>query len=76
MIKLIIHQERCKACGLCLAHCPKDNLKTSDEMNDAGYHFVAQCDGEACTGCGLCALMCPDVAIEIYRVDGAVSKNE
>ena len=76
MIKLIINQERCKACGLCSVHCPKDNLKNSDQMNEAGYHYIVQSEEEACTGCGLCALMCPDVAIEIYRIDDGGGQNE
>ena len=76
MIKLVIHQERCKSCGLCIAHCPKENLKAAEQMNLAGYHPITQCDEAACTGCGICALMCPDVAIEIYRVEEAVSQSE
>jgi 2-oxoglutarate ferredoxin oxidoreductase subunit delta len=68
MIRLVIHAERCKNCGLCVAACPQGNLVVSDATNEIGYHPVGQCDEEKCTGCGLCAVMCPDLCFSIYRV--------
>jgi 2-oxoglutarate ferredoxin oxidoreductase subunit delta len=76
MIRLVIHAERCKNCGLCQAVCPQGNLRASESLNDAGYHPTAQCDEAECTGCGLCALMCPDVCFEIYRVAEEVKAGE
>jgi len=68
MIKLTIHSERCKACGLCIAHCPKQLLRPSERTNEAGYHPTEQSQPEDCTGCAICALMCPDVCFTIVRV--------
>ena len=36
MIKLTINSERCKACGLCIAHCPKELLQPEPTINEAG----------------------------------------
>ena len=67
MPKLIINSDRCKGCELCIAFCPRDNLKLSEGLTSRGMHPVEVCDADACTGCKLCVLMCPDVAISIYR---------
>jgi 2-oxoglutarate ferredoxin oxidoreductase subunit delta len=69
MIKVIINQERCKACGLCVAHCPKQLLQAGSAMNEAGHHPVVQNEPEECTGCAICALMCPDVCFTIYKTN-------
>lgn len=76
MIRLYINAERCKACGLCIAHCPKQLLQPSPEMNKAGYHPVVQAEPEKCTGCALCAVMCPDVCFTIHMVADAASAAE
>ncbi|MEN6546368.1 MAG: 4Fe-4S binding protein [Armatimonadia bacterium] len=68
MIRLTVREDRCKACGLCIGHCPKKNLRPSAAMNEAGYHPVEQVDPKECTGCGICAVMCPDVCFTIEKV--------
>ena len=56
--------ERCKACGNCVAFCPKDVLSmTEEEYNDRGYHYPCVTKPEECTGCKLCELLCGDFAI-------------
>ena len=69
MIRVTIHHERCKACGLCVAHCPKKLLQAGAEMNEGGYHPVVQSDPEQCTGCAICALVCPDVCVTIVKTN-------
>jgi 2-oxoglutarate ferredoxin oxidoreductase subunit delta len=64
---IILHAERCKACGWCIEHCPRANLQAGTETNAKGYHPTELVDLENCTGCGQCALVCPDVCIEVYR---------
>jgi 2-oxoglutarate ferredoxin oxidoreductase subunit delta len=49
----------CKACGICVAFCPKGVLVIDEE----GYPFVNDLD--ACTGCGWCEIRCPDFAITV-----------
>lgn len=71
MIKFTINRERCKACGLCIVHCPKEILKEGEDFNDAGYHPIVQDEPESCTGCGLCAVMCPEACFEIRKVEEA-----
>ena len=66
--RVIINQEHCKACGLCIEFCPKDVLGISEQRNSAGFHPVEVKDQDSCTGCTQCALMCPDACIEIYRL--------
>jgi len=69
--RVIINQEHCKACGLCIEFCPKDVLGASEQRNRAGFHPVEVKDQDSCTGCTQCALMCPDACIEIYRLSVA-----
>jgi 2-oxoglutarate ferredoxin oxidoreductase subunit delta len=74
MVKLVLRRERCKACGLCVKHCPKGTLQEGEDLNELGYHAVVQVDPEKCTGCGLCAVMCPDVCIDLYKTADAVKE--
>ncbi|WP_303723010.1 ferredoxin family protein [Malonomonas rubra] len=57
--KVIIHEELCKACGLCIIHCPKDILATSDKINELGYPATVAAK-EGCIGCANCYLICPE----------------
>ncbi len=65
---IVVNEERCKGCELCLGTCPEHVIAIAEHFNAQGYrpaHLVDP-DGK-CTGCTLCARMCPDVAIEVYR---------
>lgn len=65
---VVINQERCKGCDLCVAACPKDVLALQPkEVNNRGYHFAYPANHEACIGCANCAAVCPDGCIEVYR---------
>lgn len=66
---VIIHEERCKGCDLCVVACPTGVLALQPkEVNDRGYHFAYTDKPEACIGCASCAVVCPDACIEVYRV--------
>jgi len=68
MKKIIINEELCKGCGLCVEFCPKKILVISEKkLNRKGRHPVIVLDEKKCIGCKSCALMCPEVAIEIYE---------
>ncbi len=67
MKKVVIKEEICKGCGLCVNFCPKKILAISKRLNTKGRHPAEVTDPEKCIGCKSCALMCPDVAIEIYE---------
>ncbi len=57
--EIVIEEEWCKGCGICVHFCPKKVLS----MNKAGKVFVVNLD--ECIGCKLCEQRCPDLAIEL-----------
>ncbi len=65
--KVIIDQERCKGCELCVVACPVKILALSEQVNKRGYHYSTVLNPDACTGCASCALVCPDSCITVYR---------
>ena len=65
---VIIDEDRCKGCGLCVPVCPKEILQMAeDRFNAKGYRPVEVVAPEACTGCAMCATICPDVVFTVYR---------
>jgi 2-oxoglutarate ferredoxin oxidoreductase subunit delta len=64
---IVIAQEICKGCELCIFFCPKKLIVLSDKLNAAGYLPASFKDSHDCTGCAFCAIVCPEVAIEVYR---------
>lgn len=54
-----VNRRWCKACGICIALCPK-NVLGADEKGKAVV--VAP---ENCTRCGICETHCPDFAISV-----------
>lgn len=63
--RVIIDEERCKGCELCVAVCPKQVLALAAGMNSRGQHYAAAERPRDCIGCAQCADVCPDAAIEI-----------
>jgi 2-oxoglutarate ferredoxin oxidoreductase subunit delta len=64
---ILVDENRCKGCDLCVMACPKDVLSLAmDRLNPKGYH-PAKLHTEGCTGCALCAVVCPDACITVYR---------
>ena len=49
----------CKACGICIAFCPKKVF----ERDESGKPVIKRPDD--CNGCRFCELHCPDLAITI-----------
>ena len=65
---VVIDEDRCKGCGLCVTVCPTHALRMAEgRFNIKGYSPVEVADPEACTGCGVCTIICPDVVFAAYR---------
>jgi 2-oxoglutarate ferredoxin oxidoreductase subunit delta len=64
---VLIDEERCKGCGLCIAACPQHILGFSGRLNRSSYDVACVEKPESCMGCAFCALTCPDVAIAVFR---------
>jgi 2-oxoglutarate ferredoxin oxidoreductase subunit delta len=54
--ELVIIEEWCKGCGICVEFCPVKILELKNGR-------VRLTDADKCTKCGLCELRCPDFAI-------------
>lgn len=68
MSRIVIDQDRCKGCGLCIQACPYGLVRIANTFNAKGYRPAELADPEGrCIGCANCATMCPDVAITVYR---------
>lgn len=57
---IVIEDQRCKSCGICIDLCPKHVLVARPPLLKA-----AVADASACTGCGLCQMLCPDWCISL-----------
>ncbi len=65
MADIRIDKNRCKGCCLCVAECPRGNIRMSELLNEAGQSYAEIVNVDDCTGCALCCQMCPDLAISI-----------
>lgn len=66
MSKIVIDENMCKGCTLCVNACPLHLIRISQRINSKGYYPAEYVDPSGkCTHCTLCALTCPDTAIEI-----------
>ena len=63
--EVVINQEWCKGCGICVAFCPKEVL----ELDDEGHAIWAH--PENCIKCALCEMRCPDVAVELVDIESS-----
>ena len=68
---VVVENELCKGCNLCVVACPQNVLALHKEVNSKGYHYSYMANPEACTGCTNCAMVCPDSCITVYRVNVA-----
>lgn len=67
MAKIVVDDERCKGCELCIPACLKHIMVMSEKINKKGYHPAKQIKPEECNGCAFCAMICPDIAIEVFK---------
>ena len=68
MKKIIVDEQFCKGCGLCVTACPQMLMRLDDtRITPKGYHPAVCTNQDACNSCTNCATMCPDVAITVMR---------
>lgn len=65
---IVVDNERCKGCGVCVVNCPTHTLALAKKVNSKGYPFAYMANPDACTGCTNCATVCPDSVITVYRI--------
>ncbi len=65
MSKLLINDERCKACGYCVEACPVGAL--SLQRVEGKLYDVSVVDPDKCITCGSCYRVCPDLCFEIVE---------
>jgi 2-oxoglutarate ferredoxin oxidoreductase subunit delta len=70
--EIIIFDDICKGCALCVEFCPKGCIQISREkFTKSGALLPEFVNQDECSACGTCGNMCPDFAIEVYKfVDG------
>ena len=69
MAHIVIDENRCKSCFLCVSTCPKGLIKKSHKVRKLGDNLVKFVDkNNECVGCAMCAKRCPDMAIvEVHK---------
>ena len=64
--KIVIDQDFCNACRMCLKICKEGALEPLTSRNARGYHPV-HWKGE-CSLCGDCKAVCSEFAIELVTL--------
>lgn len=68
---VVIQEEECTGCGICLTVCPAGCLSPSGRFNQGGYPTVSYA-GSGCRGDGRCTRACPERgAITVIRLPAA-----
>jgi 2-oxoglutarate ferredoxin oxidoreductase subunit delta len=67
--RIEINRQWCKACGICMAFCPKKVL----EADEAGRAVVVRL--QDCISCEICERMCPDLAVRLVYAGTETSAN-
>jgi 2-oxoglutarate ferredoxin oxidoreductase subunit delta len=73
--EVVVLEQYCKGCGLCIEFCKKGKLYIRQMPNKHGIQTAAVREGGDCTGCLQCATICPDAALEVTELDVRVGKK-
>ena len=67
MNRIVVDDDKCRGCALCVEFCPKNVLRLADRFNRDGLRPVEMGWPERCIGCATCATVCPHVAIVLVE---------
>ncbi|MGI9609987.1 MAG: 4Fe-4S binding protein, partial [Acidimicrobiia bacterium] len=62
---IVVHEDRCTGCTLCVADCPYDALEMVPRDDDAKYRQLAVLRDDRCVSCGVCIGSCPTEALTL-----------
>ena len=62
---IVVNEDWCKGCGICIERCPVNALEESDKLNRRGIRPPKLKKENECNYCRLCELICPDFAITV-----------
>lgn len=62
---IIVNDDWCKGCNICIERCPVDALEESDKLNRRGVRPPQLKQDNNCNYCRLCELLCPDLALAV-----------
>ena len=71
MKRIVVDEEYCKGCHLCIHQCKQKALVVSCKRNAKGYLMPEAPDPELCNTCLQCEKTCPDMAICVEETDDA-----
>lgn len=62
---IVVNEERCTGCTLCVADCPYDALEMVPREDDTKYRQLAVLQDDRCVSCGVCIGSCPTEALTL-----------
>ena len=80
----VVDKEKCKACGKCIAVCPKKlislvpykaKLAVACSSKDKGPVTMQACQ-TGCIGCGICVKNCPSQAVEVKDFNATINQEK
>jgi len=71
LLKVVLEEAKCKACGSCEEVCPRDCYRV-----DRTHHLAEIVRGDRCVQCGACIVQCPFDALYFQAPDGGIIPPE
>ena len=65
---IVVDNERCKGCSLCVVACPVKVISLAKEVNAKGYNYAREYVEDTCIGCSAFATVCPVGCITVFNV--------
>ncbi|MGQ9581900.1 MAG: 4Fe-4S dicluster domain-containing protein [Thermoplasmatota archaeon] len=62
---IVVLEDWCKGCEVCIKRCPVSALEASKKMNKRGVYPPKLKEVNNCNFCRLCELLCPDFALAV-----------